>query len=95
MLSSVLIIILLLVANAFFVAAEFALVKAKGYRIDTLAEEGSKAARLTQRIQSKLEPYLAACQLGITMASLALGWVASAKEGTESPTRPHQVGERS
>ena len=75
MLSSVLIIVLLLVANAFFVAAEFALVKAKGYRIDTLAEEGSKAARLTQRIQSKLEPYLAACQLGITMASLALGWV--------------------
>ncbi|MFT5123012.1 MAG: CBS domain containing-hemolysin-like protein [Kiritimatiellia bacterium] len=75
MLTSIIIIILLLVANAFFVAAEFALVKAKGFRIDALADEGSKSAKLTQRILRKLEPYLAACQLGITMASLALGWV--------------------
>ncbi len=65
----------LLAANAFFVAAEFALVKAREFRIDSLATEGSYAAKLTQRIQAELESYLAACQLGITMASLGLGWV--------------------
>lgn len=65
----------LLAANAFFVAAEFALVKVRGTRIDALATENRFAAKLTAQIQSKLEPYLAACQLGITMASLGLGWV--------------------
>ncbi len=68
-------IIILLTINAFFVAAEFALVKAKSFRINLLAEQGSKSAILTQRIQDNLESYLAACQLGITMASLGLGWV--------------------
>ena len=66
---------LLLVANGFFVAAEFALVKARGFRIASLAAEGRFGARLTSRIQHRLESYLAACQLGITMASLGLGWV--------------------
>ncbi|MDH3387417.1 MAG: CNNM domain-containing protein, partial [Gammaproteobacteria bacterium] len=65
----------LLAANGFYVASEFALVKARGFRIESLANEGSAAARLTMRIQANLEPYLAACQLGITMASLGLGWV--------------------
>ena len=74
-LNSIIIIILLLVANGFYVAAEFALVKARGFRIESLAAEGSATAKLTVRIQSNLEPYLAACQLGITMASLGLGWV--------------------
>ena len=73
--SSVIAIIVLLAANGFFVAAEFALVKARGFRIEALAAEGSAAARLTVRIQGNLEAYLAACQLGITMASLGLGWV--------------------
>lgn len=68
-------IVLLLAVNGFFVAAEFALVKARGFRIETLANEGSKSAQLTVKIQSNLESYLAACQLGITMASLGLGWV--------------------
>jgi CBS domain containing-hemolysin-like protein len=68
-------VVLLLAANAFFVAAEFALVKARGFRLETYAGEGSAAARLTLRIQANLEAYLAACQLGITMASLGLGWV--------------------
>ena len=68
-------IIILLAINAFFVAAEFALVKAKTFRIDVLAQQGVKSARLTQNILSNLESYLAACQLGITMASLGLGWV--------------------
>lgn len=65
----------LLAVNGFFVAAEFALVKARGFRIETLANEGSATARLTLRIQQNLEAYLATCQLGITMASLGLGWV--------------------
>ncbi|MGD8416741.1 MAG: hemolysin family protein [Pseudomonadales bacterium] len=68
-------VVLLLVANGFFVAAEFALVKARPFRIQGLADTGSAAAKLTARIQSNLEAYLAACQLGITMASLGLGWV--------------------
>jgi len=68
-------IVFLLAANGFYVAAEFALVKARGFRIEALAEGGSSAARLTLRIQANLESYLAACQLGITMASLGLGWV--------------------
>ncbi len=68
-------IIVLLAVNGFFVAAEFALVKARGFRIESLANEGSATARLTLRIQQNLEAYLAACQLGITMASLGLGWV--------------------
>lgn len=68
-------IIFLLIANGFFVAAEFALVKARGFRIETLANEGRASAQLTLRIQHNLEAYLAACQLGITMASLGLGWV--------------------
>ena len=73
--ASLIAVVLLLIANGFFVAAEFALVKARGFRIEVLANEGSSAARLTMRIQAQLEAYLAACQLGITMASLGLGWV--------------------
>ena len=72
---ALLIIILLLLINAFFVAAEFALVKARGVRIQHLANEGNRSAQLTVRIHANLEQYLAACQLGITMASLGLGWV--------------------
>jgi CBS domain containing-hemolysin-like protein len=72
---SLIAIVVLLVANGFFVAAEFALVKARGFRIETLANEGNAKAKLTLKIQHNLEAYLAACQLGITMASLGLGWV--------------------
>ncbi len=72
---SLLLVILLLALNGFFVAAEFALVKAKGVRINQLAERGVRAAKLTRRIMNDLESYLAACQLGITMASLGLGWI--------------------
>ncbi len=74
-LSSVIAVTLLLIANGFYVAAEFALVKARGSRIESLAAEGSASAKLAVRIQANLEAYLAACQLGITMASLGLGWV--------------------
>lgn len=69
------IIIALLVANAFFVAAEFALVKVRATRLEQQAAEGDKTASRTLHVLHHLEPYLAACQLGITMASLGLGWV--------------------
>jgi len=72
---SIIAVVALLLANAFFVAAEFALVKARPFRLQLEAESGSKAAGLTVRMQQGLESYLASCQLGITMASLGLGWI--------------------
>ncbi len=69
--------LLLLVAmNGFFVAAEFALVSVRATRIDQRAEAGSAAAKRTQRLLRHLDLYIAATQLGITMASLAIGFVA-------------------
>ncbi|MGB5324539.1 MAG: hemolysin family protein [Pseudomonadales bacterium] len=73
--NSLIIIVVLLALNGFFVAAEFALVKVRGFRVERLASQGSANARMTMRILGNLEAYLAACQLGITMASLGLGWV--------------------
>jgi magnesium and cobalt exporter, CNNM family len=75
MLLTALEVLLLLAANAFFVAAEFAIVKVRGIRIEALVEQGSKVARITLRILESIEAYLSACQLGITMASLGLGWI--------------------
>lgn len=59
--------------NGFFVATEFALVKARTTRIDTLAKEGSRRAEAVQHILGHMDRYLSACQLGITLASLILG----------------------
>lgn len=65
----------LVLLNGFFVAAEFALVSVRKTRIDQLANEGNRRARGVQRALSHLDTYIAATQLGITMASLALGFV--------------------
>ena len=68
--------VFLLAANAFFVAAEFALVKTRGFRIDALGRGGPLRRRADPAASCKnIEAYLACCQLGITMASLGLGWV--------------------
>jgi CBS domain containing-hemolysin-like protein len=67
---------LFLVANGFFVAAEFALVKVRAARIEALARRGHRGARAVQAALSKLDLYLSGCQLGITLASLVLGWLA-------------------
>ncbi|WP_029192018.1 hemolysin family protein [Paenibacillus elgii] len=72
--NAVLIIVLVLL-NGFFVAAEFAMVKVRNSRIDTLAQSGNVSARFAQKISGNLNAYLSACQLGITLASLGLGWV--------------------
>ena len=73
--SNLLLAFLLLAANAFYVAAEFALVKSRGFRIKVMVEQDRFGARLLQGMMGNIEAYLAACQLGITMASLGLGWV--------------------
>ncbi|MBM3264077.1 MAG: HlyC/CorC family transporter [candidate division Zixibacteria bacterium] len=75
MLLDLTLILLLVVANGFFVAAEFALVKVRLSEIETLAQKGRKTAQMAQRILLHLDTYLSACQLGITLASLGLGWV--------------------
>ena len=67
--------VLLLAANAFYVAAEFALVKSRGFRVRAMVEQNRFGARLVQSMMDDIEAYLACCQLGITMASLGLGWV--------------------
>src|SRR5437867_3840205 len=65
----------LVALNGFFVATEFALVKVRPTRLDELARRGSGGARRTRRIVDRLDEYLSATQLGITLASLALGWI--------------------
>src|SRR6185369_2130159 len=68
-------VLLLVGANGFFVAAEFALVGVRSSRIETLASAGSRGAKRLQGLLQNLNSYLSACQLGITLASLALGWI--------------------
>lgn len=68
-------VLLLVGMNGFFVAAEFALVGARASRLDQLAEEGRSGAKLARYMQSHLDRYIAASQLGITVASLLLGWL--------------------
>jgi CBS domain containing-hemolysin-like protein len=72
---NIIIVILLVFMNGFFVATEFAMVKVRKSRIETLALDGNKNAKHTLRVVKDLNSYLSACQLGITLASLGLGWV--------------------
>ncbi|MFY9555481.1 MAG: hemolysin family protein [Blastocatellia bacterium] len=65
----------LVLANAFFVGAEFALVSLRRSRVATLIAEGHKRAQLLLRITEDLTGYISACQVGVTLASLALGWI--------------------
>ncbi|MFZ2312800.1 MAG: hemolysin family protein [Methylobacter sp.] len=70
------IVALLLVAlNGFFVAAEFGLVKLRQTRIREIAKTQGLRGRILAKVHTKLDAYLSACQLGITLASLGLGWV--------------------
>ncbi len=66
----------LVLMNGFFVAGEFALVSARSTRIDQLAEEGDWRARTVQKAMDDPNRFISACQVGITLASLALGWIA-------------------
>ena len=73
--ASLLLVVFFLLMNAFFVVAEFALVRVRPSQIDVLVAEGRPGARNARTIASNVNAYLSACQLGITLASLALGWL--------------------
>lgn len=75
MIGSILLTVLLVALNGFFVAAEFALVKVRASQIELRAQAGNRLARLTQNMLQNLDAYLSATQLGITLASLGLGWI--------------------
>ena len=68
-------VVALVLANGFFVAAEFSLVTVRKTRVDQLIAEGNRRAASVRRAISQPENYIAATQLGITMASLGLGWI--------------------
>ncbi len=72
---NILVVFFLVFLNGFFVATEFAMVKVRKSRIETLALQGNKRAKNTLIVVKDLNSYLSACQLGITLASLGLGWV--------------------
>jgi CBS domain containing-hemolysin-like protein len=67
--------LVLVLINAFFVAAEFAMVRVRGTRMAALAEEGDWRARAAAAAQRRLDAFLSATQLGITLTSLGLGWI--------------------
>jgi CBS domain containing-hemolysin-like protein len=68
-------VLILVIANGFFVATEFALVSVRRTRIDELLQEGKPLAREVRRALDDIDTYIAATQLGITMASIGLGWI--------------------
>ena len=71
----IVLVFLLVLANGFFVASEFALVGVRRSRIEMLVARGSRSAKRLLELLDNLNTYISATQLGITMASLALGWV--------------------
>ncbi|MGD6793086.1 hemolysin family protein [Metabacillus indicus] len=72
---NLLLIALLIALTAFFVATEFAIVKVRSSRIDQLIAEGRKGSLAAKRVTTHLDEYLSACQLGITITALGLGWL--------------------
>jgi len=89
--------------NGFFVAAEFAIIKVRLSQIEQSSNQNNLSARTAKRILNNLDSYLSACQVGITFASLALGWVGEpyiatfleeeifSKIGVQSPTLLHSI----
>ena len=71
----ILVVFFLVGMNGFFVAAEFALVKIRLTQLQPLVDEGQRRAKIAHFIVDNLDAFLSACQLGITLASLALGWI--------------------
>lgn len=67
--------VVLIALTAFFVATEFAIIKLRASRIDQLVLEGRRGALAVQKVTSNLDGYLSACQLGITITALGLGWL--------------------
>ncbi|ARQ06309.1 hemolysin family protein [Macrococcoides canis] len=73
--SNLLLFALLIALTALFVGSEFSLVKVRTSRIDQLVSEGNSAAKIVQHMVHHLDYYLSACQLGITVTALGLGWI--------------------
>ncbi|MEO4046940.1 hemolysin family protein [Pseudomonas sp. CAU 1711] len=67
--------LLLVLLNGFFVAAEFAMVKLRATKVEAIAEQHGWRGHILRTVHNQLDAYLSACQLGITLASLGLGWV--------------------
>ncbi len=67
--------LILVLLNGFFVAAEFAMVKLRSTRVEAIAEVNGWRGQILRTVHNQLDAYLSACQLGITLASLGLGWV--------------------
>ena len=72
---SLVLVLFFLLMNAFFVVAEFSLVRVRKSQVDILLDEGRSGAKYAKTIADNVNAYLSACQLGITLASLALGWL--------------------
>jgi CBS domain containing-hemolysin-like protein len=68
-------VVVLILATGFFVAAEFALARARVVRLEAMGADGSRSAALAARQSHEIDRYLAACQLGITVTALGLGWL--------------------
>ena len=75
LIAKLLTVVALVFLNGFFVVAEFALVKIRDSQIKTLVDEGMRRAVFVKQIKDNLNAYLSACQVGITAASLGLGWL--------------------
>ncbi len=71
-------VVLLVAANAFFVAAEFAMVSIRETRLQQLIAAHRMGARTVQKLHQKLDEFIAAVQFGVTLSSLALGWIGEA-----------------
>lgn len=72
---SLILVVFFLLMNAFFVVAEFALVRVRKSQLQIAEEEGKSGAKAALKVANNVNAYLSACQLGITLASLALGWL--------------------
>ncbi|MFZ7944221.1 MULTISPECIES: hemolysin family protein [Bacillaceae] len=72
---NLIIIAIFIALTAFFVAVEFAIVKVRGTRIDQLIKEGKSGATAAKHVVTNLDEYLSACQLGITVTALGIGWL--------------------
>lgn len=92
----------LVLLNGFFVAAEFAMVKLRATKVEAIAKEHGWRGHILRKVHSQLDAYLSACQLGITLASLGLGWVGEpafahllepvlAAVGVQSPAVVHGI----
>ncbi len=69
------VILFLVLLNGFFVASEFAIVKVRSSQLDALIDQGVRSAKFARHVTTHLDAYLSARRLGITLASLALGWL--------------------